>query len=251
MLTAMIHAPFPGNRRAAISLTYDDGLTCHRTVVAPALSARGLRGTFFCPANADDLHAHVGSWRDMVKAGHEIGNHTCFHPCRASDETTWLDKAYDLRLYNRKRIADEVRLAQRVLNLVDGRDRRAYGATCGHTTIGPADAQESFVDDLRPFTTHIRADRGGALPLRRAPFVTGSPLADLKTAEQTIAVIEPLLADGGWLLVEMHGVGKGSHGLFVELDEHTKLLDWIAARSDRLWSATVSDAAAIMHGLPE
>jgi hypothetical protein len=29
----------------------------------------------------------------------------------------------------------------------------------------------------------------------------------------------------------MHGIGAGSHGLFVAEDEHTRLLDWIAERS--------------------
>jgi sialate O-acetylesterase len=246
----MPDGPFPGGRRAAISLTYDDGIACHREVVAPALSARGLRGTFFCPANADDLHAQTDGWRAMAAAGHELGNHTCFHPCRAKDGDGWPDRAYDLRGYNRKRIVEEVGLAQRVLKLVDGRERRAYGATCGHTTIGPAGAEESFVDALRPFTTHVRAARGGALPLRRPPFVTGSLLADHATAAAAIAVAEPLLDAGGWLIVEMHGVGAGTHPLFVELDEHTRLLEWIAARSDRLWSATVSGAAAIMGTLP-
>lgn len=246
----MTLAPFPGGRRAAISLSYDDGIASHRAEVAPSLSARGLRGTFFCPANADDLHANVEGWRQLALAGHEIGNHTCFHPCRRKPGAGWPDAAYDLCTYNRKRIVDEVTLASRVLRLVDGRERRAYGATCGHTTFGPEGAAESFVDAMRPFTTHVRADRGGILPLRRPDFVTGSHLGDRLTAAETIAVIEPLLASAGWLIIEMHGVGRETHPHHIERDEHSRLCDWIAARSATLWSATVSEAAACLAALP-
>jgi peptidoglycan/xylan/chitin deacetylase (PgdA/CDA1 family) len=74
--------PFPGGRRAAVSLTYDDCLPCHRLAVAPALSARDMAGTFYCPAASGDLHANVEAWRAVATSGHELGNHTCFHPCR-------------------------------------------------------------------------------------------------------------------------------------------------------------------------
>jgi peptidoglycan/xylan/chitin deacetylase (PgdA/CDA1 family) len=241
-----VDGPFPGGCRAAVSLTYDDGLACHRELVAPMLSARGLRGTFFCPASADDLHAHVSGWRSLATAGHEIGNHTCFHPCRAADGVAWPDRAYDLRGYNRLRIRDEVRLAQRVLALVDGRERRAFGATCGHTTVGPDGAEESFLDDLRPFTTHVRAGRGGPLPLAPAPFVAGSLVADGRRAVDLIALLEPVVAAGGWLRLLMHGVGAGTHPLFIAVDEHARLCDWIANRPDLLWAPTVSEAVAAL-----
>ena len=38
---------WPQNCRGAISLTYDDALPCHWLLVAPALEAQGLRGTFY------------------------------------------------------------------------------------------------------------------------------------------------------------------------------------------------------------
>src|SRR3954470_638734 len=39
--------PWPGSARAAVSLTYDDGLASHIEVVGPALEKHHLRGTFF------------------------------------------------------------------------------------------------------------------------------------------------------------------------------------------------------------
>ena len=79
-----------GDRKAAVSLTYDDGLLEHKTLVASELEKRGLRGTFWIigkmvgvkdPKLGDRL-----SWSElgeMEKRGHEIASHTWSHPnCR-------------------------------------------------------------------------------------------------------------------------------------------------------------------------
>lgn len=242
--------PFPGGRRAAVSLTYDDCLPCHRLAVAPALSDRGMLGTFYCPANAGDLHANVEAWRAVARSGHELGNHTCFHPCRRREGADWPDPAYDLKTYSRRRIVDELHLAERVLRLVDGCERRSFAATCGQTACGPDGAEVSFVDDLRRFATVVRSGRGGIQPLRRPDLVLGSHSADGKDAAATIAALEPLLDAGGWLLIEMHGVGQGTHGLFVDAAQHALILDWIAARADRIWAGTASAAAERLAALP-
>jgi peptidoglycan/xylan/chitin deacetylase (PgdA/CDA1 family) len=242
--------PFPGNRRAAVSLTYDDCLPCHRTLVASELSARGLKGTFYCPAACDDLHDHVEAWRAVAAAGHELGNHTCFHPCRRRDGAAWPDATYDLKTYSRRRIVDEMLLAERVLRLVDGRERRSFAATCGNTTVGPDGAEESFLDDLRRFATVVRSGEAGVLPLRRPDLVVGSVTADGSTAARIIAAIEPVLATGGWVVVLAHGVGAGTHGLFVDADVHARVIAWIAERSPTVWSGTVSEVAACLQALP-
>lgn len=239
----MTTPPFPGDRRAAVSLTYDDCLPCHRSEVAPGLSARGLRGTFFCNAASGDLHEHVEAWRGVAATGHELGNHTCFHPCRRQEGASWPEATYDLKAYSRRRIVDELLLADRVLRLVDGRERRAFAATCGHTTVGPDGAEESFVDDLRRVASVVRSGRGGVHPLRRPEFVVGSIAGDKLDAAALIGAIEPVLASGGWVLVCMHGVGAGTHPLFIDKAEHDQVCDWIAAQAKVLWSAAVSDVA--------
>lgn len=208
-----------------------------------------MRGTFYCPAAAGDLHANVAAWRAVAAAGHELGNHTCFHPCRRRDGADWPQTAYDLKRYDRRRIVDELLLADRVLRLVDGQPQRSFAASCGHTTVGPDGAEESFVDDLRRCATIVRSGRAGVLPLRRPEFVVGSHAADAKTAAATITAIEPALQDGGWIVVIMHGVGTGTHSHFIAADEHLRLIDWIAAHNDRLWSAPVSSVAAALQPL--
>lgn len=245
----MSDAPFPGGRRAAVCMTYDDCLPCHRELVAPALSARGLKGTFYCPAAAADLHANVEAWRAVAASGHELGNHSCWHPCRRRDGASWPEATYDLKTYTRKRIVDELLLAERVLRLVDGCERRSFAATCGNLAVGPDGAEESFLEDLRAYTTVVRSGRAGVLPLRKPDLVVGCVSCDAATAATTIAALEPVLAEGGWVVVLAHGVGAGTHGHFVDAGEHERILDWIAEHQDRVWAGTMSEAVGCLQGL--
>ena len=52
---------FPGGRRAAVSLTYDDGIAEQLDHAIPDLEESGLRGTFYIPTLQ-----HPGSWHDRL-----------------------------------------------------------------------------------------------------------------------------------------------------------------------------------------
>jgi peptidoglycan/xylan/chitin deacetylase (PgdA/CDA1 family) len=82
---------FHNDKPAAVSLTFDDGLLDHDTVVRPLLAKYGYKGTFYvvekyadtAMANrTDPSKRQCMSW-EQVKAladdGHEIGNHSYSH----------------------------------------------------------------------------------------------------------------------------------------------------------------------------
>ncbi|MDR0939975.1 MAG: polysaccharide deacetylase family protein [Mediterranea sp.] len=78
---------FAGDRQAALSLTFDDGLQEHYTLVAPHLDRYALKGTFGINGkymgDIDDHYAPRMTWdecRQMARDGHEINNHTWSHP---------------------------------------------------------------------------------------------------------------------------------------------------------------------------
>lgn len=86
-------ATFLGDRSAALSYTFDDGLREQGELIAPLLERLGLRGTFYVVASltseteAEAREKPPGemgslSWerlRELAQAGHEIGNHTWSH----------------------------------------------------------------------------------------------------------------------------------------------------------------------------
>lgn len=78
-------ATWRGGRKAAVSLTFDDGLLDHYTMVAPKLDSLGLKGTFWVNGKfigqPDDYAARL-TWdmcREMSENGHEISSHTWSH----------------------------------------------------------------------------------------------------------------------------------------------------------------------------
>ncbi len=79
---------WPDERSSALSLTFDDGYTCHHEYLYPVLKEAGLKATFFVvPGWLDDpstskYASRIGTWRDfeqMAGDGFEIGSHTMTH----------------------------------------------------------------------------------------------------------------------------------------------------------------------------
>ena len=150
--------PWPHGQRCAVSLTYDDGLPVHYKRVGSLLESEGLRGTFYVPG-LSDIRYHPERWRALAAAGHELGNHSLFHPCRQDpkDPHDWLPPHYDLRTYTPERWDQELELTNLILHLVDGKTERSYGNNCCNTTIGHGDAEIPMDDILRK---HVVAGRG-------------------------------------------------------------------------------------------
>ena len=149
---------WPGEIRGALSLTYDDGLPIHRTLVGPLLRQYDVHATFY-PMIQSDLLLHPDSWRQLAAAGHELGNHTVFHPCRQSEASphTWLDSRYDLNQYTSAQLQAELEVASLVLYLLDGQLERSYGNTCCDTSFG------CIEQPIEPLLTDLFVAARGAL----------------------------------------------------------------------------------------
>ena len=69
-------------REAAVSLTFDDGIIDHYTLVAAQLNRLGMQGTFWVNAafmGEDETRLTWDMCRKMAAAGHEISNHAWSH----------------------------------------------------------------------------------------------------------------------------------------------------------------------------
>ena len=235
---------WPNGCRAAVSLTYDDGLPVHHEEVAPALEARGLRGTFYAPIDSD-LLANRDAWVRVAQAGHELGNHTIFHPCRnPGNAREWPPPHRNLCDYTLARWEDEVRVANRVLTTYDGKAERTFGKTCGNLAVGPEDAQV-FLDEA--LLRHFVASRGAATRSDTDPNEVdfarlGTRGVDGKAFDEVRTLIDDAAARGAWLILVAHGVGR-DHPMFWARDSHTATIDYLAAQRDTLWVAPVIDIA--------
>lgn len=72
---------WPGDRTAAISLTFDDAMATQLDNAGPILKKYGIHGTFFVITGAQDWQKRVADWKRLSSEGNEIGGHTVNQPC--------------------------------------------------------------------------------------------------------------------------------------------------------------------------
>jgi sialate O-acetylesterase len=251
MVFIMNDTPWPGQRCAAISLTFDDPKASHTERVAPMLADHGLRGTFYTPINSGLLRT-AETWRGVAEAGHELGNHSIFHPCRRRPGRNWPDASYDLNTYSWKRFSDEIRVANEVLSLIDGRDpdgrqHRTYGNTCHCTTIGSGDeliAIDEHLDGL------VLAARGPvcAEPIvfdQAKPMNLGTIGIDRRSAEEIIALIDQARAQGGWFIFTAHDLADGE-GLALAPQVLEEVCQHLKAHADEVQTGTVREIVGVL-----
>lgn len=237
--------PWPEGRTACVCLNYDDAVPVHREAVAPLLSRHGLTGTFYLDGRGD-LRQHPDKWATVATAGHELGNHSIFHPCTKTPARSWVDPAYDLGAYTARRFREEIELQNWILQRIDGRSERTYGNTCHETEIG-GEGSGLLVAEL--IADRVTAARGGwtgamADPRNCDLMNIGAATGDGKGAAALIEEIESAIASGGWWLYCFHGVGEGTHSLYIDAEEHAKLVAWLGEQQERIWTTSVRDAAA-------
>ncbi|RYF86648.1 MAG: chitooligosaccharide deacetylase, partial [Chitinophagaceae bacterium] len=111
-------------KKAAVVLTYDDAINQQLDNAAPLLDSLGLKATFYVTAFSTSMQQRTNEWKALASHGHELGNHTLFHPCDGGVGREWVSKEYDLRNYSVKRMEDEVRMTNLFLNKLDGKTKR-------------------------------------------------------------------------------------------------------------------------------
>jgi len=241
-------APFcwPHGRRCAVSLTYDDALPLHYKYVGPALEGHGLRGTFYLKIAGDPMQ-NSAPWRELSTRGHELGNHTLFHPCRRypPGRHPWLDKAFDLRDYTPRRLQLELRVANAFLHLLDGKNERTFACTCFDTFIGRRWKRRhirDLISDDFIAARGARSDHTTIVSPSLDLLNLGSYLADGRTFSDLRDEVCATQEQGGWLILVIHGIGPGTHSLFVETDVHEQLLSWLASQR-QIWVKPLIEVA--------
>lgn len=117
-----------------VSLTFDDALDVHLDVAVPLMEKYGFRGSFYVPLGAGSFTRRLDDWRHAATRGHELGNHTIFHPA-------WRHKSYvtegnDIERYTLDRMRVEIETANRILTGLDGREERSFAYPCCNSVLG-------------------------------------------------------------------------------------------------------------------
>ncbi|NPA37265.1 MAG: polysaccharide deacetylase family protein [Chlorobi bacterium] len=220
-------------KECAVVLTYDDALDVQLDNVIPALDKRGLKGTFYLPGEAKTLYTRLSDWRKAAAEGHELGNHTMFHPCHGkSKKRKWVKPDYDLDNYSVKRITDELIAGNTLLKAIDGKTERTFAYTCGDTTAG----NESFVNEVKKLFSGARGTQYGLNYFKTFDLYNIKIFgAKGKTGEEMTELVKKAQKENALVVFLFHGVG-GAY-LVTDTEEHNKLLDYLNDNKDKIWTA--------------
>ncbi len=102
-------------------LTYDDAIDPHLDKAIPVLDSLGLKASFYLTCSSPAFTKRTAEWKRVAANGHELANHTLFHPCDGGPGREWVPAEYDMRQYSIRRMQDELRMTNAVLHILDGK----------------------------------------------------------------------------------------------------------------------------------
>lgn len=227
-------------KKCAVVLTYDDALNVHLDNAIPLLDSLGLKATFYLTAYSDGFKNRIADWRMAAKNGHEMGNHTLFHPCDGSIAgREWVSTERDMSKYTVGRMIEEIKMNNVLLKTLDGKSKRTFAYTCGDMKIGDT----FFMNDLKNDFVAARAVRSEMHNINEVDlYATDCYPINGETGEQMINLVKKAMASGKLLVFLFHGVG-GEHGLNVSLKAHRELLHFLKQQEKNIWVAPLLDVA--------
>lgn len=237
----MLHAQTPWrNKKAAVVITYDDAYNQQLDNAIPVLDSLGLKATFYVTAFSTSVQTRLNDWKKIAGNGHELGNHTLFHPCIADKPgREFVPVDYKMNNYSIKRMVDEVRMTNLFLQALDGKTRRTFAFTCGDMKIGDS----SFINGMKDDFVAARAVRNEMHKINEIDlYNVDCYMVNNHTAEQMIGWVKKAVETNSLLVILFHGVG-GGNGLDVSLPAHRQFLEYVKQNEKDIWVAPMVEVA--------
>ena len=231
------------SKKCAVVLTYDDALNVHLDNVIPLLDSLGLKGTFYISAYSPGSKNRITEWRKAAAHGHELGNHTLFHPCRGDTPgRSWVSAERDMSKYTIPRLLDEIRMTNTFLEAVDGKTKRSFAYTCGDISIGDS----SFIPLIKNDFPSARGVNETMVPFNQADlYNVGAYSGNGQSGDQLIGYVKNAMKTNQLIVFLFHGVG-GEHSLNVGLKEHRQLLRYLKEHEKEIWIAPFVEVTEYM-----
>jgi peptidoglycan/xylan/chitin deacetylase (PgdA/CDA1 family) len=231
------------SHKAAVVLTYDDALNVHLDNVIPSLDSAGFKGTFYLTVSSEAFTKRMEEWKAAAVKGHELGNHTMYHPCvGGTADRSWVKPEYDLNNYTIKRIEDEIRMTNVMLQSVDGKTERTFAYPCADTRAGGQSYIEAITDDF----VGARGVSDEIIPFGKMDLYKTACFSMVNTSgESMIELVRKGMKENGLVIFLFHGVG-GEHGLNVDLAEHRKLIHFLKQNQKDIWVVPFIDAVKFL-----
>ena len=229
-LSAQLNQPWNG-KKCAVVLTYDDAINEHLDNAIPVLDSLGLKATFYITAFSQSMQTRLLDWKKLVTKGHELGNHTLYHPCIGGKGREWVRPEYDLNNYTVKRMVDETRMTNLFLQALDGKTKRTFAFTCGDMKIGDS----SFISAMKGDFVAARAVCAQMHKISEVDlYNVDCYMVNGETGAQMIEWAKKAMETNSLLVILFHGVG-GGNVLNVSLSAHREFLQFLKKNEKDIW----------------
>ena len=207
---------YKDGKECAVSLTFDDSMKEHYTIVAPELEKRGFRGTFWMcgawmPADpqADTTHFTWAEAKEMSDKGHEMSNHSWSHPY--------------LTMLSEDELIEQIRKNDEAILTNIGKPSTTF--CFPYNAFNEAVIEKAMI---------------GRIGARLKEFWLGGQHSPKEYLTKTI---EDALTSGSWIAGMTHGINYG-YDCYTDPTEFTDFLDYLKSLEERIWVGTFRDVAA-------
>lgn len=233
--------PWPEGKQAALSLSFDDARTSQVETGRALFQKLKAKATFYVvPAN---MQEELDNWKQLLADGHEIGNHTLYHPCTGN--FSWSrDKA--LEDYTLSTMRQELLATNQQIKEMLGITPVSFAYTCGNTFVGRGRNTQSYVplvaelfESGRGWLNEAANDPGFAdLAMLQGIEMDGKDFeTDIKP------LVDAAVENGSWLLLAGHDIGTGGRQT-TRTGMLEKLVEYVQRPESGVWLAPVGTVAA-------
>lgn len=199
---------WPEGMRMALSFTFDDAALTQIDNGIPVFDKYGIKATFY--VSLWSVEKRLDGWKNAIKNGHEIGNHTSKHPC-----TINLDFSLDhpLEDYTLSQMSDELFKENEALRKLFGIQPVSFAYPCGQTFVGRGQDTRSYVPLISRMFESGReyggSDGGMVNPVLSDMAHLPGVYMDGKSFEEIKLMIDSAKNSGKWLILAGHGIKEG------------------------------------------
>jgi len=235
---------WPDGKQMAISLTFDDGRMSQVDVGTALLNEYGVKATFIVVPSS--VEKRLDGWKKAVADGHEIGNHTLYHPC--SGNFSW-SRETALENYTLSQMKHELIDANKKIGELLGSKPTVFAYPCGSTFVGRGKNTKSYVPLIADLFIAGRGwlDEGPNDPA----FCDFAQLTGMEMDEKDFDQILPLLENakktGAWLVLAGHEMGESGNQT-TRLSMLKKLIEYAQNPANEIWIAPMGTVAKYIQG---
>ena len=228
---------WPDGNQLALSLSFDDARHSQIDTGLVLLDKYKAKATFYVVP--DRVRERLEGWKQAVVNGHEIGNHTLYHPC--SGNLDWVKANNTIENYTLKKMRAELLDANQQIQQLLATTPQSFAYTCGDTTVGRGLNNKSYIPVVAELFSSGRGWQNEAAnnPEKVDMAHVLSMKMDDMSFENITAMIEQARKKGYWLVLAGHEIGEDEGAYTTRTAMLEKLLAYAQDKKNKIWIAPV------------